>query len=78
MTICAPFSKNSNPKARDDLRRVLIHDQADRDAVASQLLRYRDERGDDWTDIIDMLTMHPEARRRVVRMLGLIEATEQR
>jgi hypothetical protein len=30
-----------DPKARDDLRRVLIHDQADRDAVASQLLRYR-------------------------------------
>jgi len=33
-----------DPKARDDLRRVLIHDQADRDAIASQLLRYRDER----------------------------------
>jgi nanoRNase/pAp phosphatase (c-di-AMP/oligoRNAs hydrolase) len=31
-----------HPKARDDLRRVLIHDQADRDAVSSQLLRYRD------------------------------------
>ncbi|HEY6679810.1 MAG TPA: hypothetical protein VI276_01250, partial [Actinomycetota bacterium] len=28
-----------DPKARDDLRRVLIHDQADRDAVAAQLLR---------------------------------------
>ena len=27
-----------DPKARDDLRRVLIHDQADRDAIASQLL----------------------------------------
>jgi hypothetical protein len=37
-----------DPKARDDLRRVLIHDQADRDAISSQLLRYRDERGDDW------------------------------
>jgi hypothetical protein len=43
------------PSARDDLRRVLIHDQADRDAIASQLLRYRDERGDDWADIIDVL-----------------------
>ena len=62
------------PKARDALRRVLIHDQADRDAVSSQLLRYRDERGDDWADIIDMLTMHPEVRRRVVRLLGEIEA----
>jgi hypothetical protein len=33
-----------DPKARDALRRVLIHDQADPDAIASQLLRYRDER----------------------------------
>ena len=35
--------------------RSLIHDQADRDAVDSQLLRYRNGRGDDWADIIDML-----------------------
>jgi hypothetical protein len=27
-----------HPKARDDLRRVLIHDQADRDAIFSQLV----------------------------------------
>ena len=39
--------------ARDTLRRVLIHDQADRDAISSQLLRYRDERGNDWADIMD-------------------------
>ena len=50
-----------NPKARDDLRRALIHDLADRDAIASQLLRYRDGHGDDRADIIDMLTMHPGA-----------------
>ena len=36
-----------DPKARDDFRRVLIHDQADRDAISSRLLRYRDRRGDD-------------------------------
>ena len=63
-----------DPKARDDLRRVLIHDQADRDAVSSQLLRYRDGHGDDWADIVDMLTMHPEERRRVVRLLSEIDA----
>ena len=34
-----------DPKARDDLRRVLIRDQADRDAIASRLMRYRDENG---------------------------------
>jgi len=64
-----------DPKARDTLRRVLIHDQADRDAISSRLLRYRDDRGDDWADIIDMLTMHPEERRKVARVLGEIEAT---
>jgi hypothetical protein len=64
-----------DPLTRDDLRRVLIHDQADRDAVSSQLLRYRDERGDGWADIIDLLTLQPGARRRVVRLLGELEAT---
>ena len=63
-----------DPKARDGLHRVLIHDQADRDAVASQLLRYRDERGNDWADIIDLLTMWPDARRKVVRLLGETQA----
>ena len=47
---------------------------ADRDAISSRLMRYRDGLGDDWADIIDMLTMHPEARRRVVRMLAKIDA----
>jgi hypothetical protein len=63
-----------DPRARDTLRRVLIHDQADRDAVSSQLLRYRDGHGDDWADIIDMLTMGPDNRRRVVQVLGEISA----
>ena len=63
-----------DPKARDDLRRVLIHDQADRDAIASQLMRFRDGRGDEWADIIDMLTMHPETRRMLARMLAEIDA----
>jgi hypothetical protein len=63
-----------DPKARDALRRVLIYDQADRDAIASDLLRHRDERGDDWADIIDMLTMYPEARRKVARLLGELGA----
>jgi hypothetical protein len=52
------------------LRSALIRDQADHDAIASQLLRYHDDRGDDWADIIDMLTMHPEARRDIVRLSG--------
>ena len=66
-----------DPKARDTLRRVLIHDQADRDAIASRLMRYRDQNGQDWADIIDMLTMYPEARRHVVRTLrSLTPGTE--
>jgi hypothetical protein len=64
-----------DPKARDDLRRALIRDQADRDAIASDLLRYRDERADDWADIIDFLTMYPDERRKVVRLLAEIDAS---
>jgi hypothetical protein len=37
-----------------------------------------DEQGDDWADIIDMLTMHPDAKRQVVRVLGEIEASNTR
>jgi len=57
-----------SPSAREHLRRALIRDQADRDAVSSQLLRYGDGHGDDWADIIDMLTMRPELRRKVARI----------
>jgi hypothetical protein len=63
-----------HPKARDTLRRVLIRDQANRDAIASQLPRYRDGHGDDWVDIIDFLTMHPDARRQVARVIAKIDA----
>jgi hypothetical protein len=55
-------------KSRDDLRRVLIRDQTERDAISSRLMRYRDQSGQDWADIIDFLTMYPEAWRRVVRV----------
>jgi len=34
-----------HPKAPDDLRRVLIRDQPDRDAICSHLMRYRDQTG---------------------------------
>ena len=63
-----------NPSAREHLRDVLIRDHADRDAIASTLMRYRDQNGQDWADIIDFLTMYPDARRRVMRIFGEIEA----
>jgi hypothetical protein len=73
----ASFGLASNAVAPQHatVRRVMIHDQADRDAVSSHLLRYRDGHGDDWADIIDLLTLNPEARRKVVRVLGEIAAT---
>jgi hypothetical protein len=46
-----------------------------RDEVASTLLHYGDRNGTEWADIIDLLTMYPDARRRVVRILGEIDAT---
>jgi hypothetical protein len=67
-----------DPLARDALRRVLIHDQADRDAIASLLMRYHDENGQGWADTIDLLSMHPDARRRVVRALGELTAKTDR
>jgi hypothetical protein len=59
-----------SPTARDKLRRDLILDQPDRDAIATELLRF----GDGWADVIDTLTMYPEARRKVVRLLAEIDA----
>ena len=41
-----------DPRAGDTRRRVLIRDQADRDAIAQELIRYREEQGQGWADII--------------------------
>jgi hypothetical protein len=62
-----------DPKARGELPRVLIREHADRDAIASQLLRH-DENGKGWADIIDLLSIYPDTRRRVVRALGELTA----
>jgi hypothetical protein len=63
-----------DPSARDALRRVLIRDQADRDAIATELTRYRDSAGAELAEIIDTLTMHSEERRKVVRLMTEIDA----
>jgi hypothetical protein len=62
------------PELRDLMRRALVGDQGDRDAIASALLSYRDEAGDEMADIIDMLTINPDERSKVVRMLAEIDA----
>jgi len=41
------------------------------------LMRYRDQNGQEWADTIDLLTMYPDARRRVARLLGESEAGER-
>jgi hypothetical protein len=38
------------------------------------LMRYRDENGQRWADVIDFLTIYPDARRRVVGLSGEIDA----
>ena len=53
---------------------MLIRDQADRDAIATEQLRYRDSAGYELAGIIDTLTMHPEERRKVVRLLTEVDA----
>jgi hypothetical protein len=40
------------------------------------LMDYRDQNGQDWADIMDLLTMYPDARRRVAMLLAEIEAAE--
>jgi hypothetical protein len=42
--------------------------------IEYHLMRYRDRKGQYWADIIDLLTMYPEARRQVVRLLAEIDA----
>src|SRR5437667_4995906 len=59
--------QNLGPSAREHMRNAVIRDQADRDAISSRLMRYRDQNGQDWADIFDLLTMHPKERRNVVR-----------
>jgi hypothetical protein len=38
-------------------------------------MRYRDQNGDDWADIIDFLTMYADARRQPRVRSGAMEAT---
>ena len=59
-----------SPSAREHLRNVLIRGQADGDAISSRLMRYRDQNGQDWADIIDFLTMFPETWRRIAPVLA--------
>jgi hypothetical protein len=54
-----------DPTTRDDLRRVLIRDQADRDAISSRLMRYRDQNGQDWADYFARRS-HPRAPRALL------------
>jgi hypothetical protein len=38
----------------------------------AELLRYGDANGDGWADVIDTLSMYPDVRPQVVRLLGEI------
>jgi len=58
---------------RSDPRAPRIHDHADREVIASRLIRYRDQTGDDWANIIDFVTIHPDARKTAVRLLAEID-----
>jgi len=40
--------------------------------MAARMMRYRDQNGQDWADILDFFTMHPDARRQVTRIIGEI------
>jgi predicted component of type VI protein secretion system len=59
-----------SPPARDHLRHALVMSQGDRDVVAYHLLRYRDENGTAWANLVDCPTLHPEIRKQFARVLG--------
>lgn len=53
----------------------LSRHQVDRDAPRPATAAWRSESAHDLADLIDTLTMHPDERRRVVRLLGELEAS---
>jgi hypothetical protein len=59
-----------DPKAREHLRSVLIRDHADRDAIASEADALSRSERQGWADVIDLLTMYPDARRQVIPTLS--------
>lgn len=63
--------------SRRAIRRVLIKDQDYRDAMASRLLEHGTDHAFNLANLIDMLTLDGDVRRRVVRMLGELETTSQ-
>ena len=63
------------PKARDQLRRLLISDHSNRDQAAELLIRKRTPATDDLADLVDMLTLDADERQQVVRVLGELEAS---
>jgi hypothetical protein len=55
--------------ARIAIRSVLIRDQEYRDAMASRLLEHATDQAASLADLINILTLHNDARRTVVRLL---------
>ena len=60
------------PSSRDVLRRAARADQPERDELAHRLLR--EPGGDIAAELIDSLSLDPQLRQQVVRVLGWIEA----
>jgi hypothetical protein len=69
-TASGPWSKLSTGKLVTTSAASWSATKLNGDVIASRLMRYRDGSTEDWADIIDMLTLHPEERRRVARLLA--------
>ena len=66
-----------SPASRDLLRRILVLDQENRDAIASNLLRSRDGVGDELANLIDAMSLDTQSRRLCTRLLAEIAAAEE-
>jgi hypothetical protein len=69
--------KSIDPSFRQALRNLLIRPSRDRDDVAQLLLHSTDSRFGEVAEFLDFMTLDDDARRRVVQILGSLEATDE-
>jgi hypothetical protein len=58
--------------SRDVLRRAARSNQSERDQLSSRLMR--EPRGQSLADLVDNMSLHPDFRRAIARVLGWIDA----
>jgi hypothetical protein len=71
--LAALLSRLPTP-VRIRLRQALVADQGTRDDLAHRMIRRGDSWAIDLADLLDLMTLYPDTRREVVRILGELSA----